>query len=295
MTSEKVEGNNMNKNAKLAVTTTKIISETKEKIKVEKKITIDISGRKNNFKLSKNNKSVIIFDLDGTILDSINMFNEIYSKLLKNITNKTISTEQIQDDWDDFRKNSNEEGNIVDNFLLYLDKKYSLEAHDIQDLRKKYQEISYSYQITELQYKKYAGKVLKELKRQGYTLVLATLSTKDEIDIYNDKSKKLYKEFKIYDIFNLVLTNEDVKEKKPNPEIYLEVIKRLNVSKEDCLIIEDSIQGIQAANAAGIEVVNIEEKGSYKYQKLIDELCDYKFNSLKDLYETILISDILPE
>ena len=285
----------MSKNAKLAVTTTKIIPETKEKIKVEKKITIDISGRKNNFKLSKNNKSVIIFDLDGTILDSINMFNEIYSKLLKNITNKTISTEQIQDDWDDFRKNSNEEGNIVDNFLLYLDKKYSLEAHDIQDLRKKYQEISYSYQITELQYKKYAGKVLKELKRQGYTLVLATLSTKDEIDIYNDKSKKLYKEFKIYDIFNLVLTNEDVKEKKPNPEIYLEVIKRLNVSKEDCLIIEDSIQGIQAANAAGIEVVNIEEKGSYKYQKLIDELCDYKFNSLKDLYETILISDILPE
>lgn len=285
----------MNKNAKLAVTTTKIIPETKEKIKVEKKITIDISGRKNNFKLSKNNKSVIIFDLDGTILDSINMFNKIYSKLLKNITNKTISTEQIQDDWDDFRKNSNEEGNIVDNFLLYLDKKYSLEAHDIQDLRKKYQEISYSYQITELQYKKYAGKVLKELKRQGYTLVLATLSTKDEIDIYNDKSKKLYKEFKIYDIFNLVLTNEDVKEKKPNPEIYLEVIKRLNVSKEDCLIIEDSIQGIQAANAAGIEVVNIEEKGSYKYQKLIDELCDYKFNSLKDLYETILISDILPE
>ena len=281
----------MNKNAKLAVTTTKIIPETKEKIKVEKKITIDISGRKNNFKLSKNNKSVIIFDLDGTILDSINMFNEIYSKLLKNITNKTISTEQIQDDWDDFRKNSNEEGN----FLLYLDKKYSLEAHDIQDLRKKYQEISYSYQITELQYKKYAGKVLKELKRQGYTLVLATLSTKDEIDIYNNKSKKLYKEFKIYDIFNLVLTNEDVKEKKPNPEIYLEVIKRLNVSKEDCLIIEDSIQGIQAANAAGIEVVNIEEKGSYKYQKLIDELCDYKFNSLKDLYETILISDILPE
>ena len=126
----------MNKNAKLAVTTTKIIPETKEKIKVEKKITIDISGRKNNFKLSKNNKSVIIFDLDGTILDSINMFNEIYSKLLKNITNKTISTEQIQDDWDDFRKNSNEEGNIVDNFLLYLDKKYSLEAHDIQDLRK---------------------------------------------------------------------------------------------------------------------------------------------------------------
>ena len=45
-------------------------------------------------------KKVIIFDLDGTVIDSVNMYNEIYVELIKEFTEKDVTVQEIQDDWD---------------------------------------------------------------------------------------------------------------------------------------------------------------------------------------------------
>lgn len=232
------------------------------------------------------NKKVIIFDLDGTLIDSVNMFNEIYSFLIKNTTGKKILADQIQDDWDEFAHQSIP-GDLFDNFLLYLDKKYSSEVHDIEFLRKMYENIEYKYLSEEIEYKKYAKDVILKLKEKGYILVLATLSPKSRIDIYNNINKKLINEFKMNDVFDLILTSEDVKNKKPNPEVYLKVLEKLNVSNEKCLIIEDSLEGVKAANNAEIEVLNIVDKNMYKTQSTIDKLSTYKMNNLKELLKLI--------
>lgn len=231
-------------------------------------------------------KKVIIFDLDGTLIDSVNMFNEMYSSLIKDTTGKNILADQIQDDWDDFA-HKNFPGDLFDNFLRYLDKKYSEEVHDIDILRKKYSNIEYEFLSEKIIYKKNAKDVVLRLKEKGYTLVLATLSPKSRIDIYNNINKKLKNEFKINDIFDLILTSEDVKNKKPNPEIYLKVIERLNVHKKECLIIEDSLEGVKAANNAGIEVLNIVDHNMYKTQSTIDRLSTYKMNSLEEFLEVV--------
>ena len=232
------------------------------------------------------NKKVIIFDLDGTLIDSVNMFNEIYSFLIKNTTGKNILADQIQDDWDEFTHQSIP-GDLFDNFLLYLDKKYSSEVHDIEFLRKMYENIEYKYLSEEIEYKKYAKDVILKLKEKGYILVLATLSPKSRIDIYNNINKKLINEFKMNDVFDLILTSEDVKNKKPNPEVYLKVLEKLNVSNEKCLIVEDSLEGVKAANNAEIEVLNIVDKNMYKTQSTIDKLSTYKMNNLKELLKLI--------
>lgn len=232
------------------------------------------------------NKEVIIFDLDGTLLNSVNMFNEIYSVLIKRICNKDVSTDQIQEDWDTFA-HQNQEGDLYDNFLIYLNNKYSSKSCDLEFLRKLYSEIEYQYISEEVQYKKFAKETVLELNKRGYKLALATLSTRRIIDIYNSINKKLIKDFKICEIFDLVLTYEDVKEKKPNPEVYLTTIKKLNVSKKKCLIIEDSLEGVMAANNAGVEVLNVVDANMYKTQKQIDKLTTYKMNSLEDLYKLI--------
>ena len=81
----------------------------------------------------------------------------------------------------------------------------------------------------------------------------------------------------------MILTYEDVTKKKPNPEIYLKVIEKLNVSKKECLIIEDSLEGVKAANNAEIEVLNVVNENMYKTQKQIDKLSTYKMNNLGEL------------
>ena len=239
----------------------------------------------NNKKILKN-KKVIIFDLDGTLIDSVNIFNEIYSVLINDITEKNILADQIQDDWDEFA-HQNIPGNLFDNFLIYLDKKYSTELHDIDILRKKYNNIEYEFLSEKIGYKKYAKDVVLKIKEKGYILVLVTLSPKSRIDIYNNINKKLINEFKINDAFDLILTSEDVKNKKPNPEIYLKVLEKLNASKKECLIIEDSLEGVKAANNAGIEVLNIVDKNMYKTQSTIDKLSTYKMNNLKDFLKIL--------
>lgn len=234
-----------------------------------------------------NNKEVIVFDLDGTLLDSVSMFNEIYALVIKNISGIIVLGDQIQEDWDEFA-HQKIEGDLYDNFLLYLSNKYSSEKHNINVIKEIYNKLEYKYISEEVKYKKFAKEIVIELKERGYKLVLATLTPKYAIDIYNDINKNLIADFKIYDVFDLVLTYEDVKEKKPNPEIYLKAMEKMNVSKEQCLIIEDSLEGIKAANNAGIEVVNIVDKNMYKVQKKIDDLSNYKMNTLEEFYKLII-------
>lgn len=57
--------------------------------------------------------------------------------------------------------------------------------------------------------------------------------------------------------FDAVITGEDVKIKKPNPEIFVLAARRLNLNPSDCLVIEDAINGVAAAKAAGAKCLAI--------------------------------------
>ena len=78
--------------------------------------------------------------------------------------------------------------------------------------------------------------------------------------------------------FTLIVSGEQFKESKPNPEIYLHTIKELNVKKDEVIIIEDSPKGILAANRAGIKVLALKDDkfGLDQSQAdiIIDELND---------------------
>ena len=67
--------------------------------------------------------------------------------------------------------------------------------------------------------------------------------------------KRNMKEEKLKTHFDVIMTVDDVKNAKPNPEIFLKIIKKLKTKRSEALVIEDSIAGIEAAKRAGIKVI----------------------------------------
>lgn len=59
------------------------------------------------------------------------------------------------------------------------------------------------------------------------------------------------------DVFDVLVGADDVSQNKPDPEIYLTALERLGMDARDCLAFEDSLPGVEAARAAGLDVVGI--------------------------------------
>lgn len=90
------------------------------------------------------------------------------------------------------------------------------------------------------------------MKKAGYKLALASSSTNHDIDL-------MLEENNLRKHFSIILSGEDFKETKPNPEIYITAINQLGVDSQDVLIIEDSEKGIEAGVNAGADVWAIED------------------------------------
>lgn len=57
--------------------------------------------------------------------------------------------------------------------------------------------------------------------------------------------------------WDAVITGEDVVHKKPEPDIFLTAAKKLDVPAQDCVVIEDAVNGVQAAHAAGMKCIAV--------------------------------------
>ena len=83
--------------------------------------------------------------------------------------------------------------------------------------------------------------------------------------------KMILSELKIYEKFDSIICGDEVKRGKPDPEMFDETIDRFNLKKEECLIFEDSVEGVSAAVNSGVDVVGITSSTSGKI--LIDKGC----------------------
>jgi beta-phosphoglucomutase len=81
--------------------------------------------------------------------------------------------------------------------------------------------------------------------------------------------------------FQIVLTAESIVHSKPHPEIFLETAKKLKVSPERCLVVEDSIFGVKAAKVGGMGCVAV-TTGVYTEKELEAEKPDLTVETLKD-------------
>ncbi len=236
--------------------------------------------------LNLKKKKYIIFDMDGTLIDSIGVWNRTDQKLIKEYANITVDLELIQQERDYFL-NTNHDGDIYLAYCEYLINKYEFSIKDAKQLLKVRWDKSSEVLEKEMDFKPDVVPLILKLKEIGFTVVLATMTTQIQLDIYSKKNKKMLQQMNIEEIFDFIKTKEDVKNKKPHPEIYLKIMKHYNAIPEECLVFEDSYTGVLAGKNAGIEVINIYDKYADLDRDKINKIANYSIINYKEFIALI--------
>ncbi|MBK0368992.1 HAD family hydrolase [Flavobacterium agrisoli] len=115
--------------------------------------------------------------------------------------------------------------------------------------------------------------LIKDLHQNGMQLILASSASKVTID-------RVFTRFNLHPYFTHIVSGEDFPQSKPNPAIFLHAASLSVAPKENCIVIEDSTNGIKAANSAGIFCIGYNSEHS-KMQDL--SLADMKINHFSEL------------
>ena len=241
---------------------------------------------KNLDKLNLKDKKYIIFDMDGTLIDSIGVWNITDQKLIEEFGNITIDLDTIQLERDAFL-HSNQDSDIYVAYCEYLIKKYGLSIKNAEQLLNIRWDKSGEVLESEMDFKPDVVELISILKGLGFTLILATMTTQVQLDIYSKKNKKMLEQMDISQVFDLITRKEDVKNKKPDPEIYNMIMLHYNARTNECLIFEDSYTGVLASKNAGIEVVNVYDKYADLDRDKINAITDYSILNYREFIDYI--------
>ncbi|AJJ62057.1 2-deoxyglucose-6-phosphatase [Yersinia aldovae] len=102
---------------------------------------------------------------------------------------------------------------------------------------------------------------LSQLKQQGYKLGVASNSVRDSVITMMEKAS-------LTSYLDIILSNQDVKNGKPNSEIYDKAIAMLGFSPKECVIVEDNENGIKAAQASGAHVLVVNDVTDVNYTNI---------------------------
>lgn len=209
--------------------------------------------------------------------------------MISKLSNNAIHINNIGTYRDDYLKKVHN----VDIYLEYCKhlKKITSSSKSEKEILKLRWDISDYLIKHKVKYKDKADIALKLLKEKGYTLVLATTTTRIQLDAYINENEHIKSKAPLNEIFNLILSKEDVKNKKPHKEIYDKIMTNLNIKPEECLVIEDSLIGVEAAKNANIDVAVIYDKYSDNVREEINRLSDYQFSDYYELIREIKKAD----
>ena len=210
----------------------------------------------------------IIFDMDGTIVDSLPYHYEAW-KIFFNENKVENFSEKL---------NEYKGGGTLDLMRTVYGNQYSKkELKKMSEDKEKIFRKIYKGEIKQiLGFKKF----LDELKSKDIMVGLASNAIRKNVSM-------IINELEIYDYFDSIICGDEVINGKPNPEMFNETIDRFNINKDECLIFEDSLEGVLAAKNSGVKVIGITSSSSNKVLKnagcvmSISDYLDFKLSDIR--------------
>jgi beta-phosphoglucomutase len=180
----------------------------------------------------------VIFDLNGTVLADEAEYGAAFGEVLKGLGKKTD------------KKFPHTRGiGVKENWPVLL-AKHKIKTTKTPDELSSMTQNAYLKRIDSVDLKNGFIEFVEGLKTSGTLIALATSNSWMIVE-------KIFRLLDIEKYFDVVTTSEEVGFNKPSPEIFLKTSEKLGVEPEDCVVIEDSQAGVEAAIAAGMKVVGL--------------------------------------
>ena len=202
---------------------------------------------------SKFDIKVVLFDLDGVLVESRDMHYLALNKALESINPKyVISRDEHLSTFD---------GLPTTKKLHKLSELKGLPENLHHEVWKRKQASTIEVINEEYKPEDRIVKIFKELKAQGYKMAVCSNSIRET-------TKMILLRKGLIEYIEFFVTNEDVSKPKPNPEMYLKAMMSLGVSPKQCVIVEDSHIGREAAISSGAHLCAVMNSADLTYGKV---------------------------
>ncbi len=210
----------------------------------------------------------VIFDLDGTLVDSMWMWKSIDIEYLAK-----FGLEMPED------LQHCIEGMSFSETAAYFKKRFEL-TDSLEQIKSDWNEMAWNKYQYEVPLKEGVKEFLTYLKENNIPTGIATSNSRELVDLIIDKHH-----MKGY--FSSIRTSCEVAKGKPSPDIYLLVAEDLGVSPQKCLVFEDVLQGVMAGKNANMKVCAVYDDYSEKDLEEKKKLADYYVNSITEVLELL--------
>lgn len=198
----------------------------------------------------------ILFDLDGVLVDATEWHYEALNRALK-LFGYGISRYEHLTTYNGLPTRKKLE-------MLSIEKGLPRGLHSMLNrIKQKYTQEEVLTRCTPFFEKEF---MINQLKREGYLLGVCSNSVRDSVNL-------MLKASGILEIFDVIVSNEDVSKPKPDPEMYLQACAQLGIVPEEAVMVEDAGYGIEAARGAGghvCVVAGFPEVDYYRIREFID-------------------------
>lgn len=199
----------------------------------------------------KNKIKAVLFDMDGVLIDAKDWHYEALNKAL-GLFGIEISRYDHLTTFD---------GLPTKVKLQMLSKKYYLpeQLHSfINDVKQSYTAELVYQRCHPMFHHQYA---LSKLKQEGYQIAVCSNSIRKTIELMMDRAG-------LMPYLDLIVSNEDVTKAKPDPEMYKTAIKKFGLKPEECVVVEDNLNGIQAGKESGANVLEVATVFDVNYKNI---------------------------
>lgn len=212
----------------------------------------------------ENNIKYIIFDMDGTLIDSMSAWDDVGEKVL--LENNKIPEKNLIDTLNKM---------TFDESAKYLIENYNLEI-SLEEIKKRFYEIvKYKYENT-IYLKEGVEEFLEKCKKNNIKMAILTASNREISEI-------VLKRLDILKYFDFIMTTEEENLTKKDEGIYIKALKKLNSSIKETAIFEDMLYSLEISNSIGIMTIGVFDKSSIKDIEKIKKTSNLFIYSFKDL------------